>query len=145
MKSIHEIISDIIFFICLIMAIVYMWTSKDIAVSKILFILGAFAWLFYIDKEYYFFTYETLSKRQYKKCYNLKSKIAIYKKMFASGLCNRIAIIFGIITGVCLLLFLISMIIKWQTVIFMKIALSTIAIQMIIDLRHPRHPVRKKH
>ncbi|MDE6776370.1 MAG: hypothetical protein K2J25_00365, partial [Oscillospiraceae bacterium] len=59
--------------------------------------------------------------------------------------CNKIAIIFGIITGLCLLLFLISMMIKWQTAIFMKIALFTIAIQMIIDLRHPRHPVRKKH
>ncbi|MDE5737928.1 MAG: hypothetical protein K2H93_06140 [Oscillospiraceae bacterium] len=145
MKSIHEIISDIIFFICLIMSIVSIWNSEDIAVSKILFVLGVFAWLFYIDREYYFFTYETLSKRQYKKCYKLKNKIAIYKKMFASGWCNKIAIIFGIITGLCLLLFLISMMIKWQTAIFMKIALFTMAIQMIIGLRHPRHPVRKKH
>lgn len=151
MKSIRDMMSDIIFLIFLIMVIIYIWISEDfsvqngIAIAKISFVLGIFTWLFYIKKEYWFFSYGTLSKKQYKQCHKLKNKIAIYKKMFASGLCNRIAIIFGIITGICFLLFLISMMIKWQTAIFMKIALSTLAIQMIIDLRHPRHPVRKKH
>ncbi|MDE5792843.1 MAG: hypothetical protein K2H66_04875, partial [Oscillospiraceae bacterium] len=90
MKSIHDIISNIIVFICLIMSIVSIWISEDFLMQncKILFFVGFLIWLMCVDREYYFFTYETLSKRRYKQCHKLKNKIVILKKMFASELCN---------------------------------------------------------